>query len=407
MALLFDEAQGAFKDTGSQASPMKKQTGLMRKQMSKMDEVAPRGHTLAYITPEEAQILNKGGGGVDAQGNQMTGPYGVPMYQGFVDRFRRSSTPVPMPTASRAPPGEKGGGGYIAPSKPLEVTVPIDISDVPYVNPAKRPKGMPSMLSYDKPLEVTVPLPSQTGEAPPGEKGGGGYIAPTKFVDRQKKARDAQTDEKKKTEFVDRQKKTREAQKKETIKKVEDETPMDSGEFLKEWWKKREEEKKRLLPVEKPTIRIAEFNPDRFNRKLGNMIGGVYGNWLLWNPSTLGNLTSTYGVEIDKILSDREKGEGMLYWKGGQSKNIIEFLQENAPENESQKQQMINMLNRLPQNIQDNIKKAVSEGEISLDVVAVKPFMDGVTKLASGDLILDDLPEEFQVASTGSLRGLL
>ena len=56
MALLFDEAQGAFKDTGSQTSPMKKSTGLMRKQMSKMDEVAPRGHTLAYITPEEAEI---------------------------------------------------------------------------------------------------------------------------------------------------------------------------------------------------------------------------------------------------------------------------------------------------------------------------------------------------------------
>ena len=101
MALLFDEAQGAFKDTGSQASPMKKNTGLMRKQMSKMDEVAPRGHTLAYITPEEAEILNRGGGGIDAQGNQMTGPYGVPMYQGFVER-------------ESAPPGEKGGGGYQA-----------------------------------------------------------------------------------------------------------------------------------------------------------------------------------------------------------------------------------------------------------------------------------------------------
>ena len=99
MALLFDEAQGAFKDTGSQASPMKKNTGLMRKQMSKMDEVAPRGHTLAYITPEEAEILNRGGGGIDAQGNQMTGPYGVPMYQGFVER-------------ESVPPGEKGGGGY-------------------------------------------------------------------------------------------------------------------------------------------------------------------------------------------------------------------------------------------------------------------------------------------------------
>ena len=42
MALLFDEAQGAFQDTGSKTSPTKKQTGLMRKQMNKMDEAAPR-----------------------------------------------------------------------------------------------------------------------------------------------------------------------------------------------------------------------------------------------------------------------------------------------------------------------------------------------------------------------------
>ena len=194
----------------------------------------------------------------------------------------------------------------------------------------------------------------------------------------------------------------------EKATKIEDEEPpMDSGKFLTEWWKKRDQEKKQLLPVEKPEIKIAEFNVNKFNKKLGNMIGGGDGSWLLWNPSTLGNLNSEYGVRIDKILSDREKGVGILHWKGGVSKDIIEFLQENAPSNESQKQQMINMLNRLPQNVQDNIKKAVAEGEISLDVVTVKPFMDGVTKLASGDLIMDDLPEEFQVATTGSLRGLL
>ena len=87
MALLFDEAQGAFKDTGSQTSPMKKSTGMMRKQMTKMDEVAPRGHTLAYITPEEAEILNRGGGGIDAQGNQMQGPYGIPMYPGYTETW--------------------------------------------------------------------------------------------------------------------------------------------------------------------------------------------------------------------------------------------------------------------------------------------------------------------------------
>ena len=376
MALLFDEAQGAFQDTGSKTSPTKKQTGLMRKQMNKMDEAAPRGHTLAYITPEEAQILNKGGGGIDEQGNQMQGPYGVPMYRGFRDRFRRSSTPKPGTGASgppgrnypvskptqktSAPPGEKGGGGYAAPNKPLE---------------------------------VTVPLPSQTGEAPPGERGGGGYVAPTKFVDRQKKTRDAQSDEKKKTEFVDRQKKSREAQK-------EDETLMDSGDYLKEWWKKRELEKKQLLPVEKPEIKIAEFNLDKFNQKLGDIIGGAWGGGFTVNPDILGNLGLTSGNKINEILTDKEKGVGILNWKGGVSKEIIEFIQENAPENEAQKQQMINMLNRLPQNVQDNIKKAVSEGEISLDVVSVKPFgVDGVTKLASGDLILDAIPKEFQVAS--------
>ena len=419
MALLFDEAQGAFKDTGSQTSPMKKQTGLMRKQMSKMDEVAPRGHTLAYITPEEAEILNRGGGGIDEQGNQMQGPYGVPMYAGFMDRFASYKKPS-TPTASTGfvdrqkktrqaqfkesrrsvPPGEKGGGGYIAPSKPLEVTVPIDITgNQPYVNPAKRPEGMPSMLSYDKPLEVTVQLPTQTGEAPPGEKGGGGYVAPD-GKEKQKQVMTSDEAYKIPKTFVDRQKKTRESQK-------EDEPPMDSGKFLTEWWKKRDQEKKQLLPVEKPEIKIAEFNASWFNKKLGNMLGGVEGNWLLWNPSALGNLNSEYGVRIDKILSDREKGVGILHWKGGQSKDIIEFLQENAPSNATEKQQMINMLNKLPQNIQDNIKKAVSEGELSFDVVAVKPFIDGVTKLASGDLIMDDLPDEFQVATTGSLRGLL
>ncbi len=83
MALLFDQNQGSFQDTGSQRSPVKKNTGLMRKEMSKLDEVAPRGHTLAYITPEEAKILNRGGGGVDQEGNQMMGPYGVPMYPGY------------------------------------------------------------------------------------------------------------------------------------------------------------------------------------------------------------------------------------------------------------------------------------------------------------------------------------
>ena len=83
MALLFDETQGSFQDTGSQTSPTKKNTGLMRKEMGKLDEVAPRGHTLAYITPEEAKQLNANGGGLDNEGKQMLGPYGIPMYSKY------------------------------------------------------------------------------------------------------------------------------------------------------------------------------------------------------------------------------------------------------------------------------------------------------------------------------------
>ena len=83
MALLFDQNQGSFQDTGSQNSPVKKNTGIMRKEMSKLDSVAPRGHALAYITPEEAQVLNRGGGGVGQDGNQMMGPNGIPMYPGY------------------------------------------------------------------------------------------------------------------------------------------------------------------------------------------------------------------------------------------------------------------------------------------------------------------------------------
>ena len=151
------------------------------------------------------------------------------MPHGGYHGYMGSSKPKPFVSKPSAPPGEKGGGGYVTPL-------------------------------------VSMPTASR---APPGEKGGGGYVAPSKFVDRQKKTREVQTDEKKKTEFVDRQKKTREAQKKETTKKVEDETPIDSGEYLKEWWKKRLQKKEQLLPVEKPKIRIAEFNLDKFNTRIG------------------------------------------------------------------------------------------------------------------------------------------
>ena len=148
-----------------------------------------------------------------------------------------------------------------------------------------------------------------------------------------------------------------------------------------------------LAEIEVPRIQVAEFNLNKFNQKLGSMMGMIYGGGFIANPNILGNLGLPSGNAINDILTDKEKGVGILNWKGGVSKELIEFLQENAPENESQKQQMINMLNRLPQNVQDNIKKAVSEGELSFDVVSVKPFMDGVTKLASGDLILDAIPD--------------
>lgn len=109
MALLFDQNQGSFRDTGSQRSPVKKNTGIMRKEMSKLDEVAPRGHTLAYITPEEARVLNKGGGGIDQDGSQMMGPNGIPMYAGYDHRQRKTSFAT-KPISSR-PSGRNYSSG--------------------------------------------------------------------------------------------------------------------------------------------------------------------------------------------------------------------------------------------------------------------------------------------------------
>ena len=146
MALLFDQNQGSFQDTGSQNSPVKKNTGIMRKEMSKLDSVAPRGHALAYITPEEAQVLNKGGGGVAQDGNQMMGPNGIPMYPGYDHRQRKTSfTPS---SNSSGPPGRNYSSGIGA-----------AINDRSTGNNNKqqkktkqeRPKDMPSMLSYTPP----------------------------------------------------------------------------------------------------------------------------------------------------------------------------------------------------------------------------------------------------------------
>ena len=94
------------------------------------------------------------------QGNQMTGPYGVPMYPGYGSRGYQGA-------------GKASGGdiGYGSQSNQAS----NDRSQQQTNNQQKketkqeRPKDMPAMLSYDKPLEVTVPLPTQTGEAPPPE----------------------------------------------------------------------------------------------------------------------------------------------------------------------------------------------------------------------------------------------
>ena len=140
MALLFDQNQGSFQDTGSQRSPMKKNTGLMRKEMNKLDEVAPRGHTLAYITPEEAQILNRGGGGVDQEGNQMMGPYGVPMYPGYGSRGYQG--------AGRASGGDIGYGSQ---SNQSASRSNQSSNNNQQQQKQERPKNMPAMLSYEPP----------------------------------------------------------------------------------------------------------------------------------------------------------------------------------------------------------------------------------------------------------------
>ena len=141
MALLFDQNQGSFQDTGSQRSPTKKNTGIMRKEMSKLDEVAPRGHTLAYITPEEAQMLNRGGGGIDDQGNQMIGPYGVSMYPGY-GKFVYQG-------AGKASGGDQGGSTSKNTSSSNDRST--SNNNRQQKQKQERPKDMPAMLSYEPP----------------------------------------------------------------------------------------------------------------------------------------------------------------------------------------------------------------------------------------------------------------
>lgn len=138
MALLFDQNQGSFQDTGSQRSPVKKNTGIMRKEMSKLDEVAPRGHTLAYITPEEARILNRGGGGVDQEGNQMMGPYGVPMYPGYGSQGYQGA-------------GVASGGDIGYGSQSNKSASQSNQSSNNNQQQQEKPKDMPAMLSYEPP----------------------------------------------------------------------------------------------------------------------------------------------------------------------------------------------------------------------------------------------------------------
>ena len=159
MALLFDQNQGSFQDTGSQRSPMKKNTGLMRKEMSKLDEVAPRGHTLAYITPEEAKILNRGGGGVDQEGNQMMGPYGVPMYPGYGSQGYQYKPPKPTTGTTQGP----AGMGSSPPSNTTTGTTggPAGMGSPPSSN---------TTTNKDKPTKSTTgttPGPVGLGTAPP------------------------------------------------------------------------------------------------------------------------------------------------------------------------------------------------------------------------------------------------
>ena len=297
MALLFDDAQGTFKDTGSQTSPMKKSTGLMRQQMNKMDEVAPRGHTLAYITPEEAEILNKGGGGIDAEGNQMTGPYGIPMYPGYTPTWNpgiKSSVSTPRTQAS--PHTNKPSYAQEKKSKSLDAARPHE-----------------DKKTEDKKTEVK-------------------NISDNKYF---------QDLHKEELSYVLGQK--------DTIKDEE--------------------------------IKQTNFNTDRFMNTIGttiNVDGKTINEQLLINP------------HIGMKLESKEKGdESILDRKNQVSNEIIEHLKVNTPDNLEERNHLLYMLDRMPKNVKDNVKKAIDNKEISLDVKASKSITENFDKISTGDFIFN------------------
>ena len=58
MAMVYDNLKGSFKE-GKATDESKNQSGLMAKELSALSSAGPKGHTLAYITPEEEKILQK------------------------------------------------------------------------------------------------------------------------------------------------------------------------------------------------------------------------------------------------------------------------------------------------------------------------------------------------------------
>ena len=329
MALLFDEAQGAFKDTGSQTSPMKKSTGMMRKQMTKMDEVAPRGHTLAYITPEEAEILNRGGGGIDAQGNQMQGPYGIPMYRGYTKTWNpgisRKSNKTNVPSLGRGSPHKD----IAAPTK-------------------------------TKPTVTKPPGPHRDA----GDKKTGDVKEVKKEVTSKK---------------VD-----------EPIKNISD------NKYFKDLNK---DELNFALGVtdtiEDKQIKQNNFDTNRFMQTIGttvNVDGKTINEQLLINP------------HLTEQLELKEKGDtSILDRKNQVSNEIIEHLKNNTPENIKEKTELIFLLDRLPKNVKDNVKKAIDNGEVSLDIVPVKSTTENFDKLSTGDFIFNPHIDEEPKTVTDAL----
>ena len=75
MALVYDKLKGSFKE-GKQTDEQTNQSGIMAKELSSLSGAGPKGHTLAYVTPEEEKLLRKATG----KESIMTA-YGIPTYQ--------------------------------------------------------------------------------------------------------------------------------------------------------------------------------------------------------------------------------------------------------------------------------------------------------------------------------------